>query len=93
MDKFFILYGMALAVLIAMAMVRLIKGPGLYNRIGAVSTIGTKSIVLVLLMGMAYGRLDMVIDIGLTYAMLNFLGTVAATKYLGGQEGENYNGN
>ena len=89
MDKFFILYGVALAILVGMAMVRLIKGPGLYNRVGAVSAIGTKSIILVLLMGMAYGRLDMVIDISLTYAMLNFIGTVAATKYLGEQKGGN----
>ena len=87
MGNFFIGYGVALCVLIAMAMVRVIQGPGLYNRIGAISAIGNKSIVLVLLMGMAYGQLDMVIDISLAYSMLNFIGTVAASKYLGTEGG------
>lgn len=88
MKTFFVIYGIAICILIAMAMIRVIKGPGVYNRVGAISAIGNKSIILVLLMGMAYGQLDMVIDISLAYSMLNFVGTVAAAKYLGTEGGQ-----
>lgn len=89
MENFFVFYGVALCVLIAMAMVRVLQGPDLYNRVAAVSAVGNKSLILVLLMGMAFGRVDMIIDISLAYSMLNFIGTVAASKYLGQQGGSN----
>ena len=47
-----------------------------------VGVIGTKTVILVCLAGLAYGRLDMFIDIAIAYAMLNYIGTVVVAKYL-----------
>jgi len=57
-----------------------IEGPGIFNRIIAVNVIGTKTIVLLVLIGFIYGRPDF-FDIALVYAILNFILTIAATRY------------
>ena len=61
---------------------RLIRGPGAYNRLLAAGAIGTFSIVLLAIVGYLYERPDMFVDLALTYALLNFVGTVAVAKYL-----------
>ncbi len=52
-----------------------------------ISAIGTKTITLVLLFGLIYGRLDMFVDISLGYAILNFVGVIAMAKYLKATKG------
>jgi multicomponent Na+:H+ antiporter subunit F len=39
--------------------------------------------VLILIIGFVFGRIDMFIDITLAYTTLNFIGTIAIAKYLG----------
>ena len=43
--------------------------------------IGTKTTVLLVIIGTIYGRVDMFVDIALAYAMLNFIVTIAASRY------------
>jgi multicomponent Na+:H+ antiporter subunit F len=52
------------------------------NRAVGISAIGTKTLILLLLMGVIYGRIEMFIDISMVYALLNFLGTLVLAKYL-----------
>jgi multicomponent Na+:H+ antiporter subunit F len=52
------------------------------NRAAGISAIGTKTLIILLLMGVVYDRVDMFIDISMVYALLNFLGTVVLAKYL-----------
>lgn len=61
---------------------RVVIGPTVFDRMMGVGVIGTKTVVLVCLVGFAYGRLDMFIDIAISYAMLNYIGTVVVAKYL-----------
>lgn len=61
---------------------RLIRGPRGYNRLLAAGAIGTFAIVLLAIMGYLFERPDMFVDLALTYALLNFIGTVAVAKYL-----------
>ncbi|MCK5109385.1 MAG: hypothetical protein KAR25_06815 [Methanosarcinales archaeon] len=63
-----------------MSLYRGIEGPGIFNRIIAVNVIGTKTIVLLVLIGFIYERPDF-FDIALVYAILNFIMTIAATRY------------
>jgi multicomponent Na+:H+ antiporter subunit F len=37
--------------------------------------------VLLLLIGMIYGRVDMFVDIALAYALLNYIAVLAAARY------------
>lgn len=61
---------------------RLVAGRTPYDRLLAASAIGTNAIVLLALMGFVFERPDMFVDLALTYALLNFIGTVAVGKYL-----------
>jgi multicomponent Na+:H+ antiporter subunit F len=82
MSSFFLYFGLGLFSLVLLCLYRGIFGPGVLNRIAAISAIGTKTLIILLLMGFIYNRVDMFIDISMVYALLNFIGTIAAAKYL-----------
>jgi multicomponent Na+:H+ antiporter subunit F len=56
-------------------------GPGVFNRLIGASVIGTKTLIILVLIGFIYRRIDMFVDISLVYALLNFIVTLAAAKY------------
>lgn len=70
------------AILIAMvlALVRAFAGPTLYDRVLAGNSFGTKTVVLIGVMGFLTGRPDF-LDIALLYALLNFASTIAILKF------------
>lgn len=72
----------ALTIIIAVPMVRVVKGPTLFDRMLATNAIATKTIVLICLTGYIFGSIDMFIDITLAYAILGFLGSLIIAKYL-----------
>ena len=83
MSTFFLVIGLGLCVLVFFVLYRVVFGPGVFNRIAAISAIGTKTLIILLIMGFVYGRVDMFVDISLVYALLNFIGVLAAAKFLG----------
>lgn len=82
MNSFFLWISIVLALLVLVCLYRGLFGPGFLNRIVAINVIGTKIVVILALMGFIYQRIDMFVDISLGYALLNFIATVAAAKYL-----------
>jgi multicomponent Na+:H+ antiporter subunit F len=72
----------ALGVLVAMAMAlaRALMGPTTYDRIMAVNMFGTKTVLLIALLGFMAGRPEF-LDIALVYALINFIGTIAVLKF------------
>lgn len=72
----------ALAILAAMALalVRAFVGPSVYDRILAVNMVGTKTVLLIAVIGFLTGRPDF-LDIALVYALINFVGTIAVLKF------------
>jgi multicomponent Na+:H+ antiporter subunit F len=82
MSSFFLYFGLGLFSLVLLCLYRGIFGPGVLNRIAAISAIGTKTLIILLLMGFIYNRVDMFVDISMVYALLNFIGTITAAKYL-----------
>ena len=81
METFFLIAGMLLFLLIAVVGFRAAIGPSVMDRIVAVNMVGTKTTVLLIVIGNIYGRADMFIDFAMTYALLNFVGSLAAAKY------------
>ena len=71
------------AVLIAMVMTitRAYKGPTVYDRILAVNAFGTLTVLMIGLYGFLDDRPEF-LDIALVYALINFIGTIAVTKYI-----------
>jgi len=82
MEKFFLGIGIGLCFLVLLCLYRGIFGPTVLNRLAGISAIGTKTLVILLLMGFIYNRVDMFMDISMVYAILNFIGTLAVAKYL-----------
>jgi multicomponent Na+:H+ antiporter subunit F len=74
----------AAALVVAFAAVlvlyRAIKGPRVYDRLLAVNVIGTKTVVLLALIGFMYER-PYFLDVALVYALINFIATIAFLKY------------
>ncbi len=73
----------AAAVLVCMvlAMLRAALGPTAYDRVLALNNIGTKTVVLIAVLGFVNGRPDF-LDLALAYALINFIGTIAVLKYI-----------
>ena len=64
-----------------MLVYRIVTGPTVIDRIVAVNVIGTKSIVLLVMMGVVFNRIEMFVDIAIGYGLLNFIASLAAAKY------------
>ncbi len=81
MGREFVYIAVILTLIIIIPFYRVIVGPTLFDRLLGVGAIGTKTLVLICLVGFVYGRIDMFIDITLAYAVLNFIGNIAIAKY------------
>lgn len=76
-----ILAGVAgLIVAMSLMIVRAILGPSHYDRILAANSFGTKTVLLIALMGYLFGR-PAFLDIALAYALINFVTTIALMKF------------
>lgn len=82
MIQFFLILGVGMCVLVLLCLYRATYGPTILNRAAGISAIGTKTLIILLLMGVIYERIDMFVDISMVYALLNFIGTVVLAKYL-----------
>lgn len=73
----------ALAVLVTMALaiVRAIKGPEVYDRVLAANMLGTKTVLLLAVIAMLYERPDF-LDLALAYALINFIGILAILQFV-----------
>ena len=71
-----------IAILIGMAllMLRAFIGPTLYDRILAVNSFGTKTVLALGLLGFVMKRPEF-LDIAITYALINFVSTIAILKF------------
>lgn len=81
MENFFLVIALILGLLALLSLYRGVFGPTVLDRILSVGVIGTKTTVILLLIGFFYGRADMFVDISITYALLNFIATLAAAKF------------
>ena len=81
MQSFFIAAALVLCLLILLSLYRGVFGPTVFDRIIGAGFIGTKTIILLLLMGFIFNRIDMFIDLALAYSILNFIGTLVVSKY------------
>ena len=72
----------ALAVLVTMtlAMLRALRGPTVYDRILALNVFGTKTVLLIAVLGFLTGRPDF-LDLALVYALINFVGVIGMLKF------------
>lgn len=70
----------ALIVALGLAVVRAIKGPTVFDRILAGNAVGSLAILLLAVIGFLTGRPEF-LDVGLTYGLLNLIGSLAVLKF------------
>ncbi len=70
----------AVILAIMITLYRAIKGPTVYDRVLAANAIGTKAVVILVLIGFAYGRPHF-LDLAVVYTLINFIATIAFLKY------------
>lgn len=87
MNTFFLYIGFGLCVLIFVSLYRCLIGPTVLDRLIGVNAIGTKTVVLLLLIGFLYERVEMFVDIALAYGFLNFVAVIAASRYFHKRKG------
>ncbi len=70
----------AILVSMAMLLVRAVKGPTVFDRILSVNSFGTKTVLLIAVLGFLAGR-PAFLDLALVYALMNFISTIAVLKF------------
>ncbi|MCA1788765.1 MAG: pH regulation protein F [Thioalkalivibrio sp.] len=72
--------GIAILLTMGMALARVMAGPTLYDRILATNVFGTKTVLIIAVIGFLVGRPEF-IDVAIVYALINFIGIVAVLKF------------
>lgn len=71
---------LAVFVVMILAIIRGVVGPTLYDRILAVNMFGTKTVLLISLLGFVMGRPEF-LDIAIVYALINFISVIGVLRY------------
>ncbi len=87
MNDVFLYTGIGLGLLMLLPTYRALFGPTVLDRLVGANAIGSKTIALLIFIGLIYERVDMFVDIALAYAMLNFIAILAASRYFQKQKG------
>ena len=82
MKIFFLFVLIAITLLIAVYLYRVIRGPTVFDRVLGLNGVSTKAIILLVVIGTVYERVDMFVDISTGYALVNLVGSLAIAKYL-----------
>jgi len=87
MTFFFLFISLSLCFLMLFSLYRAIFGPTVLDRFIGVNAIGSKTVILLLLIGFIYQRVEMFVDIAIAYAFLNFIAVLAASRYFNKRKG------
>ncbi|MDG2088198.1 MAG: monovalent cation/H+ antiporter complex subunit F [Arenicellaceae bacterium] len=82
MTTFFFFVLITLTLLMLVYFYRVVRGPSVFDRVLGLNGISTKAIVLLVVIGTLFERVDMFIDISTGYALLNLVGALAIAKFL-----------
>lgn len=82
MNSFFLFVLITLVSLMVVYLYRVIRGPSVFDRVLGLNGISTKAIVLLVVIGTVFERVEMFVDISTGYALLNLVGALAIAKFL-----------
>ena len=71
---------LAVLVTMALALVRAVKGPTVFDRVLAINLFGTKTVLLIAVAGFLNGRPEW-LDLAILYALMNFTGMIALLRF------------
>lgn len=85
MHSFFIAILAGLLAIVLTMIITMFVGKTVYDKLNALFVINTNIVMLILVVGLIDDRIDMHIDIALSYAILGFITTVILAKFIGGR--------
>ncbi|WP_455012413.1 monovalent cation/H+ antiporter complex subunit F [Mogibacterium timidum] len=85
MHSFFIAILAGLLAIVLTMIITMFVGKTVYDKLNALFVINTNIVMLILVVGLVDDRMDMHIDIALSYAILGFITTVILAKFIGGR--------
>lgn len=71
---------LALLLTMVLTLVRALLGPTIFDRLLAVNSFGTKTVLFIAVYGFMTRRPEF-LDIALVYALINYIGTIAVLKF------------
>lgn len=80
MTPVLILATLTILLVMGLALIPAIKGPTHFDRVLAVNLFGTKTVLLISVMGFLSGRPDF-LDIALVYALINFISVIGILRF------------
>ena len=88
MSGFFFIVLIAFVVLILLLLIRVFKGPTIYDSLNGLGLIGVIVIIMLVLIGFITKREDMYLDIAMSFSILGFVGSIIIARFLFEQEGK-----
>jgi multicomponent Na+:H+ antiporter subunit F len=81
MTTFLVAVSVIVGLSVAATLFTVVARHSVFDRIIGVGVVGTKATILLVVAGALLGRMDAYVDLAITYALLNFVGTLAVAKY------------
>lgn len=81
MSSFLVAVLVVIGLMIAVGLYRVFAGPTVFDRLVAVSLLTVNSVVLIVVLGFAFGRPALFLDVALSYALLAFVFPIALARY------------
>ena len=78
---FLLVTSLTILLAVLLSLYRVVAGPSIIDRIIGVNVVGTKTIAVIVLTGYLFDRVEFFIDIAFLYALINFIGTLAISRY------------
>jgi multicomponent Na+:H+ antiporter subunit F len=75
-----ILATLTILLVMGLSLITAIKGPTHFDRVLAVNLFGTKTVLLISVLGFLTGRPDF-LDIALVYALINFISVIGILRF------------
>lgn len=88
MRQVYVVAVVVLALAMILSLYRVLRGPTTLDRLTGLGLIGTKTMVLLVLMGFVVERVAIFVDITLAYGLISFIGTLVLAKYFEDKETE-----
>ena len=81
MTQLFVAIAVALGLTMLLSLYRVLRGPTIFDRLTGLGLIGTKTLALLLVVGFLTDRIELYVDIAMSYGLLSFVGTLALARY------------
>ncbi len=86
MKTFYTIVILAMTAIVLVMLYKMIQHRDSYDKLNSMFVMNTNIVFMILVWGLIDGRMDMYIDIAISYSVLGFVTSVILSKYIGGRK-------